>query len=558
MIELNILSPILGFIDLNSQSVWSPPQFWHLFEHAIFTLIVLAPKLPREFIKYDGTEKFSYFSVSQIFRWTIPDRVITTLRNILTPFLDIIDCILHNDKLTIEHQRILTILFISADEIIRGKADLQLLYGYYNIRITQQLLNKYLHHRKDDDMDQRLLLAIGSYIWGSIVPCAIYLKEFVNESMIYAIIDVIDIASSPVRCLFLGLLTDICENIFCGHYLCTWRGVDKNKGFISLLAMIWREEEREIGVKKRLDGSIAGESRRSIVDEQFFTYDLFYLYTDTELPQMGLKQWLGTYHNKLSHEVSPAMIDLIGSSRSKIYALRQIIERYGEQYQMAKDHYKILINDLSIEDSITMSTANLYFQLKIGQTWIEIIKYLAQLGVTPLGMDGQLMFLMSQRYHSWGLFIQERQNKLNAAAKNSEEIKEKDEYARIRDSLLAPTFDALDEIEYIRRTTDRFYMLRKKTIQNQQVNTCLSFPSIADIIQCHRTFQDNVNVTAVFNQHLHLIGKVTVDPDTDLTLPSPISPEDLSLWMNSSFYDLSFSEDLSCVENLSFENSAVE
>ncbi|KAF7383059.1 hypothetical protein HZH68_014908 [Vespula germanica] len=529
MIELNILSPILGFIDLNSQSVWSPPQFWHLFEHAIFTLIVLAPKLPEEFIKYDGTE-------NRISRYTIPDGLITTLRNILTPFLDIIDCILHNDKLTIEHQRILTILFISADEIIREKADLQLLYGYYNIRITQQLLNKYLHHRKDDDMDQRLLLAIGSYIWGSIVPCAIYLKEFVDESMVYAIIDVIDIASSPVRCLFLGLLTDICENIFCGHYLCTWRGVDKNKGFISLLATIWREEEREIGVKKRLDGSIA----------------------DTELPQMGLKQWLGTYHSKLRHEVSPAMIDLIGSSRSKIYALRQIIKRYGEQYQMAKDHYKILINDLSIEDSITMSTANLYFQLKIGQTWIEIIKYLAQLGVTPLGMDGQLMFLMSQRYHSWGLFIQERQNKLNTAAKNSEEIKEKDEYARIRDSLLAPTFDALDEIEYIRRTTDRFYMLRKKTIQNRQVNTYLSFPSIADIVQCHRTFQDNVNVTAVFNQHLHLIGKVTVEPDTDLTLPSPISPEDLSLWMNSSFYDVSFSEDLSCVENSSFENSAVE
>lgn len=66
------------------------------------------------------------------------------------------------------------------------------------------------------------------------------------------------------------------------------------------------------------------------------------------------------------------------------------------------------------------------------------------------------------------------------------------------------------------------------------------------------------SLQAVFNQHLHLIGKVTVDPDTDLTLPSPISPEDLSLWMNSSFYDVSFSEDLSCVENSSFEISATE
>lgn len=57
MIELNVLSPILGFIDFNSKSVWSPPQFWHLFEHALFTLVVLAPKLPNEFVKNDGTQK---------------------------------------------------------------------------------------------------------------------------------------------------------------------------------------------------------------------------------------------------------------------------------------------------------------------------------------------------------------------------------------------------------------------------------------------------------------------------------------------------------------------
>ncbi|XP_047367734.1 cilia- and flagella-associated protein 69-like isoform X2 [Vespa velutina] len=358
--------------------------------------------------------------------------------------------------------------------------------------------------------------AIGSYIWGTIVPCPIHLKKFVDQNTVYTIIDVIEITSSPVRCLFLGLLIDICENIFCGHYLCTWRGIDKNKGLMSLMAMIWREEESEIGVKKRLDGTIE----------------------DTELPQLGPKQWLETYRNKLRHEVSPAMIDLIGSSRSKIYALRQIIERYGEKYQMARDHYKILINDLSIED----------------KTWIEISKYLAQLGVIPLGMDGQLMSLMSQRYHFWGLFIRERQNKFNATAKIIEETEEKNEYARIRDSLLAPTLDALDEIEYIRRTTDRSYMLRKKDFQNRQVNTYLNFPSIADIMQCHRTFQDNVNVTAVFDQHLHLTGKLTPDSDTDLTLPSSIFPESSSsLCMDSSIYDVSFSEDSSCVKNVSFE-----
>lgn len=67
---------------------------------------------------------------------------------------------------------------------------------------------------------------------------------------------------------------------------------------------------------------------------------------------MGDKQWFETYCKRLRHDVSPAMIDLIGSSRSKIYALRQIIDRYGERYQMARDHYKILIDDLSVEDKV--------------------------------------------------------------------------------------------------------------------------------------------------------------------------------------------------------------
>lgn len=130
-----------------------------------------------------------------------------------------------------------------------------------------------------------LLLAIGSYIWGSIVPCPIHLKSFVDENTVYTIIDVIEIASSPVRCLFLGLLTDICENIFCGHYLCTWRGIDKNKGLISLLAMIWREEESEIGVRKRLDGTIGGQSRRSIFNELFYTYNFLLFFSSFSFTQ---------------------------------------------------------------------------------------------------------------------------------------------------------------------------------------------------------------------------------------------------------------------------------
>lgn len=75
-------------------------------------------------------------------------------------------------------------------------------------------------------------------------------------------LDIIEIASYPVRCLYLGALTDMCDGTFCGPCLCTWRGADKKKGLISLLAIVWREEEDRIGIKRRADGSITGTISR--------------------------------------------------------------------------------------------------------------------------------------------------------------------------------------------------------------------------------------------------------------------------------------------------------
>ncbi|KAK2581585.1 hypothetical protein KPH14_002093 [Odynerus spinipes] len=556
MIERKVLQSLLQLIDVeykNSKSIWSPSQFWYLFELALCILAKLVPKMPEEFVKYGGTQKLililewclsneldSQFTVNYTRTiYSIAKSKNSILLNdfreqqVILRLIKLIDHILDIDTLTMDHQRILTILLLGIEEIIKNEPSLQYLYGEKNIQIVTRMLERCLYRKQGDfQRDQRLLLAIGSYIWQCIIQCPTHFENFIDKGTIYTILDVIEIACSPVRCLFLGLLTDICDSAFCGQYLCTWRGIDKKKGFMSLLAKIWREEEIQIGVKKQSDGPIE----------------------DVELPQMGVEQWRTTYHNKIICDVSPTMIDMIGSSRSKIYGLRKIIEKYNEKYQMAKDHYKILINDLPIEDRVTMSCVDLYFRLKLGEAWVEVTKYLAQVGVAPLGMDGQVTFLMTKRHRSWGLFIQERQKKLKIMANNIEEIEEKDEYARIRDSLLAPTFDALDELEYVRRTTDRTYMLKMKDLQNQQVNASLNFPPGTDIMQCRRTHQDNVNVTAVLDQHLYFVGKHVPENDLDAIKVSPISPVESSVWINSSLYDADLSECSCCIEEESLES----
>lgn len=88
------------------------------------------------------------------------------------------------------------------------------------------------------------------------------LQAFLKADGLYSMLDIIEIASYPVKCLYLGVVTDICDYTFCGPFLCTWRGIDKQKGLMSLLACIWRQEEDKLGIKRQPDGCIAGATRR--------------------------------------------------------------------------------------------------------------------------------------------------------------------------------------------------------------------------------------------------------------------------------------------------------
>ena len=79
---------------------------------------------------------------------------------------------------------------------------------------------------------------------------------------------------------------------------------------------------------------------------------MFIFYLDEEFINMNQKERIDTYFTKLARDSSPAIIDMIGSVRSKIYSIYKIIERDNERYLMAKEHYKILNDSLSLEDKV--------------------------------------------------------------------------------------------------------------------------------------------------------------------------------------------------------------
>ncbi|KAG7212571.1 hypothetical protein KM043_012870 [Ampulex compressa] len=485
MLNRKVMHAVLQFINPQTDNytiTWNEPKCWHLVEYALSTLSALTPKIPEEFIKYGGTIRLIAI-IDQLSRLKFDNKVALNCADTICSIILAANTVLLNDlrkhgmtiylmrlayhilefdSITAQFQLILTYLLIGIEGLMKKQRSLQEIYKTQNITLIMSLSHKYI----------------------------------------------VEISTYPVRCLFLGILTDICDDSFCGQYLCTWRGADKKTGLMSLLAMVWREEEIRLRVRRHSDGSME----------------------DIELPQMGTKQWMDTYRSKLLSNVSPTLIDMIGSVRSKIYSIRQIIEREHEKYEFARNRYKILLHDLPIEDRITMSCVELYFRLKLGQMWTEIYKYLEQVGITPSSMDGQVMFLMMQRHRSWGMFIQEQQKKLVLSVKNAEELREKQEYARIRDSKLQEALEAFEEVDYIRRTTDRSYLLERKENQRKRVNANLCFPRDADKEHCHRTFQDRLNVTAIFDQHCSIPSTVANDSNLMKSDLPPVSPSTSSIF----------------------------
>ncbi|XP_033335509.2 cilia- and flagella-associated protein 69, partial [Megalopta genalis] len=411
--------------------------------------------------------------------------------------IELINHILTSCKLATKEQRILTLVLISVERLLQKQIYYQEMFGDQSIAFVMELLFRCLYQKDEEiQVDQRLLLALGSYIWECIVWCPPNLEKFIEYGAVYVILDIIEVVPYPSQRMFLTVLADMCDNYFCGSYLCTWRGINKKTTLMSLLAKIWRDEEIRLEFKRCCD--------------------------DEEFPSMGKKQWLDTFQTKLFGHVSPAIIDMIGSVRAKIYSIRKIIERDNERYKMAKQHYKILYFDLPVEDRITVSGIDLYFKLKLGQTWVELNKYFEQIGITPLGMDGQAIFLMTQRYYLWGILLKEKQKNIIQDIKREEDIDEKDEYARIRDSKLILSLNALDELDYIYRTTDREYMIKKKIEQIQQVYSTLNFPRKGNE-QNHRTFMATVNFTTIFDQNV-VFSNLTADSDFGQIKVLPVSP----------------------------------
>ena len=101
-----------------------------------------------------------------------------------------------------------------------------------------------------------LLVIAESFMHKCIVLYDDPLKSFLDGGAIYLILDLLEILDLPLQSLYLELLNAMNKNKKCNQFLFTWKGIDKKKGFISLITKIWKDEEILIGIKRSPEGCL--------------------------------------------------------------------------------------------------------------------------------------------------------------------------------------------------------------------------------------------------------------------------------------------------------------
>ncbi|GJQ70255.1 hypothetical protein Trydic_g22699 [Trypoxylus dichotomus] len=305
----------------------------------------------------------------------------------------------------------------------------------------------------------------------------------------------------PVQLTALSLLVDLCEEGACIPYILTWRG--KCGTAIPMLLDIFRKENKMLGVKTCDDGIVA----------------------DVELPLMGEKQFRLTFRDRKDPNSSPAILDVLGSCRPKIYALLHLINCHKiDVVEAVNDRYRIT-QPLQTHDEITKLLAENYFPLKLGEIWVELKRDMEVAGIRPLVYDLETISTMVRRFYKWSLFIRNAQKQLVFKQKKLEINEEKLFYNHLREIHLPDSLDALDDLRYIARCTENVFRLMAKMRQKDQLRkTWVYDPEF--YIKFHMTFMHTLSVTPVFNHNVSIRSNIIVEPNHQTILLEPVSPSD--------------------------------
>ncbi|XP_071812719.1 cilia- and flagella-associated protein 69-like [Apostichopus japonicus] len=290
----------------------------------------------------------------------------------------------------------------------------------------KKLFNGLGHHR--------MMLATLGAIWCCIVGATINEDQFLEGEGIFLLLDLLQNAARSMHNLILGCLTDLCENAKSVSHLSTWRGSsDQTVG--KLLIRIWKEEEKELGVMRKEDGTIA----------------------DTNKPLIGTLQDSEGVTPLPANSPSQSIVDISENMRAKLYALL---------YKLGFEE----LQGLSAEDQVTLCIIERYMDFKQGEVWSEITEELTQEGVRPVTPDQEALAVIGRASQELASLVIDMQEEILESETQHDLLEEQELYSQIRENHKQAENTLEKWQDYVARTSNYELLKSAKKLQDLSIH----------------------------------------------------------------------------------------
>ncbi|KAK0132936.1 Cilia- and flagella-associated protein 69 [Merluccius polli] len=276
----------------------------------------------------------------------------------------------------------------------------------------------------------RLLLSTVDCVWSCIVGCYTTEDYFLAREGVFLLLDLLSWSPRYMRSVVLATLLDLCDNPKTPSHVMAWTGA-QGQTAPSLLLLLWREEEVELGVGRDQHGRLA----------------------DTKRPLLSCYQAISDT-SFLVGQPSAAVMDLSENLRAKVYSVFCKLGFHDLQGLSTKDH-------------VTLSIVKRYLDFKVGEVWDEVIHELALDGVRPVSPDAAALEAMWKIAEDTATRVVEEQTAILERQDKDDLTQEELVYTEIKSRRKQQELNAKSWDHYVSRTSD-YKILTEVRLQREK------------------------------------------------------------------------------------------
>ncbi|XP_072364716.1 cilia- and flagella-associated protein 69-like isoform X1 [Scyliorhinus torazame] len=501
---------------------WSPAQFEELQLHALATLISVAPVMVDDYMNCQGNTRLlllldwcvsqdPYFGKGNAFhaaggrgsKKAQMHYCLRLLRSMASLGEELINQNLHDQGAIPQLLDILKSMTSSTEEETKINLDMQTdiliilssicehdihrkeLFAAFGVEILIKLLKIDPNKFYSSMGHNKLILSTIDCIWCCIVGCYIAEDSYIEMGGIFLLLDFLEASSKRMHNLTLGTLLELCDNTKTIHHMNVWRGKNDSTA-ASLLLHLWKEEEKEMRVKRDMQGRIL----------------------DAKKPLIGIMQDEYGITTLPASRPSPAVIDLFENSRVKIYS---IFCKLGFEH----------LPGLSARDYATLAIVHRYLDFKVGGIWYEIDKELKREAVHPINLDLDSMHTITKHYENLGRQVAHHQTDILENQQKHDVFDEEKMYAEIQHNHKQSELFKTAWQKYMARTSNHEILKEAKKFQEEVIES--SSPEKKDLSSVHKTHIAGLYTTGFWGR---LVSIETTPPEL---LGGPFSPVNLKI-----------------------------